>query len=113
MTHLILNLPQGTIGFDFTLEAAKALRADFDLLMQQLKIAANAAGAPSTTKLKNLEYHNQGTVFLEVFCNPNLYPSPFAAKVLITVKHPEFRLSTEAEFCQVSEDLDQYLTALA
>jgi hypothetical protein len=113
MTHLMLNLPQGTVGFDFTQAAARDLRSACDRLMQQLKVAAAAGGPSATTKHQNLEYRHQGnTVFLEVFCNPNLYPSPFAAKVLITIKHPEFRLSTEAEFCQLSEDLDQYLAAL-
>lgn len=48
-------------------------------------------------------------MFLEIFCNPNIWPSPFAAKVLITVRDASIRLTTEAELTRVIEDLNQYL----
>ncbi len=111
MAHLMLNLPNGSVGFDFNLAAAEDLRSHLTALMDQLKVVASAGGTKVSPQ-KNLDYHNQGSVFFEIFCNPNLYPSPFAAKVLITIKHPEFRLSTEADFSQIIEDVDQYLAAM-
>jgi hypothetical protein len=48
-------------------------------------------------------------VFLEVFCNPNIYPSPFSAKVLLTVRDDRLRLTTEAELTRVIEDLERYI----
>jgi hypothetical protein len=56
-----------------------------------------------------MEYRYTGEVFLEVFCNPNIYPSPFAAKVLLTVRDDRIRLTTEAELPRLLEDLGQYL----
>jgi hypothetical protein len=56
-----------------------------------------------------LEYRHTGDVFLEVFCNPNIWSSPFAAKLLITLRDDRIRLTTEAELTRISEDLAQYL----
>jgi hypothetical protein len=44
-----------------------------------------------------------------VFCNPNIYASPFAAKVLVTVKSDRLRIATEAELTRMIEDLNTYL----
>jgi hypothetical protein len=56
-----------------------------------------------------MEYRFSGDVFLEVFCNPNIWPSPFAAKVLITLRDERIRLTTEAELTRLIEDVNQYL----
>ena len=45
-----------------------------------------------------------GEVLLEIFCNPNIWPTPFAAKVLVTVRDTSIRLTTEAELTRVIED---------
>jgi hypothetical protein len=56
-----------------------------------------------------MEYQYTGDVFLEVFCNPNIWPSPFAAKVLITVRDERIKLTTEAELTRMMDDVNQYL----
>ena len=56
-----------------------------------------------------MEYQFSGDVFLEVFCNPNIWPSPFTAKVLITLRDERIRLTTEAELTRLIEDVHQYL----
>ncbi len=110
MTQLTLNLVQGAVRFNFSPEAAKALKLEIDKLMQQLKrVAANAGSGGRPQPEKPLEYQHTGEVFLEVFCNPNIYPSPFAAKVLLTVRDEKIRLTTEAELTRLIEDLGQYL----
>jgi len=111
MTQLTFNLIQGSIGFDFTPEAAKNLKQEILQLIQTLKIVATsrtgATGKP--TPQQPMEYRYSGDVFLEVFCNPNIYPSPHAAKVLLTVKDDRIRITSEAELTRLLEDLDRYL----
>ncbi len=111
MTHLTLNLIQGSVVFSFSPESAKNLKQEIQQLMQSLKtIAINTnSGSNRPAPQKAMEYRYTGEVFLEVFCNPNIYPSPFAAKVLLTLRDDKIRITTEAELTQLIEDLDQYL----
>ncbi|MEA5534031.1 hypothetical protein [Crocosphaera sp. XPORK-15E] len=114
MAQLTLNLVQGSITFNFSTDSAKALKLEIDQLMQCLKtVAANAASGGRPQPQKSMEYRQAGEVFLEVFCNPNIYPSPFAAKVLLTVRDERIRLTTEAELTRLIEDLGQYLEQVA
>ncbi len=110
MTQLTLNLVQGSVRFNFSAEAAMSLKSEIAQLMQRLKtVAANAGSGGRPQPEKPMEYRYTGEVFLEVFCNPNIYPSPFAAKVLLTVRDDKIRLTTEAELTRIIEDLGQYL----
>lgn len=110
MASLTLNLLQGSVSFRYTPEAAQSLKQEIDQLMQSLKtIAATVAKGERAQKQPTMEYFYTGEIFLEVFCNPNIYPSPFAAKVLLTVRDDRIRLTTEAELPRLLEDLGQYL----
>ncbi len=114
MAQLTLNLVQGAVTFSFNPEAASALKSEIDQLMQRLKIiAANASSSSRPQPQKSMEYRHAGEVLIEVFCNPNIYPSPFAAKVLLTVRDDRIRLTTEAELTRFVEDLNQYLEQVA
>lgn len=108
-SHLTLNLDAGSVSFSFSPQAAKELQTAIAQLMQSLK--ANAAKIPGgkASPQKSLEYQHTGEVFLEIFCNPNIWATPFAAKVLITLRDQSIRLTTEAELTRVIEDLNQYL----
>lgn len=112
-TQLTLNLLQGSVSFRFTPEAAQKLQVNIAELMQKLKAVAaqstpgGKGGKPSPQK--PMEYQYTGDVFLEIFCNPNIYPSPFAAKVLITLRDDRIRLSSEAELTRIIEDINQYI----
>jgi hypothetical protein len=109
-TPLTLNLLQGSVSFRFSPEAAIALRGEIEQLLGQLKaIAGKVSQGGRPEKQDNLEYCHSGQVFLEVFCNPNIYPSPHAAKVLLTVRDDRIRLTTEAELPRLIEDLGEYL----
>lgn len=108
---LTLNLADGSISFSFSPQAAQELKAAIDQLMVSLKSVA-AQSTPGSGKLipqPPLEYRYTGEVFLEVFCNPNIWPSPFAAKVLLTIRNMGIRLTTEAELTRMIEDINQYL----
>lgn len=111
MSQLTLNLTQGAVTFKFTLDSAKALKVEIQQLMQTLKAIAaqRAAGEKKPSPQPNMEYRYAGDVFLEVFCNPNIYASPFTTKVLITVRDERLRLTTEADLTQIIEDLNSYL----
>ncbi|MEL6495291.1 MAG: hypothetical protein AAFQ41_09230 [Cyanobacteria bacterium J06623_7] len=111
MSQLTLNLIQGAVSFSFSEEAARQLQAEISQLMQSLKaIASTAAGGGNRpSKQESMEYRHTGDVFLEIFCNPNIYPSPFAAKILITLRDERIRLTTEAELTQLIEDLNLFL----
>jgi hypothetical protein len=110
--QLKLNLVEGTVAVRFTADAARNLKAALDELMVRLKTASAAVAAGSAGKAnpqKPMEYQYTGDIFLEIFCNPNIWPSPFAAKVLITVRDDRIRLTTEAELTRIIDDVSQYL----
>ncbi|MGB6299366.1 MAG: hypothetical protein WBF90_24740 [Rivularia sp. (in: cyanobacteria)] len=109
--HLTLNLVEGSVSFSFSPAAATELKAAIDELMQKLKAVAakTASGGGKPSPQSPMEYRYTGEVFLEIFCNPNIWPSPFAAKVLLTVRDATIRLTTEAELTRVVEDINQYL----
>lgn len=109
-TPLTLNLADGSISFSFSPAAARELKAAIDQLMLNLKaIAAKPTSGSKVNPQPPLEYRYTGEVFLEVFCNPNIWPTPFAAKVLLTVRNVGVRLTTEAELTHMIEDINQYL----
>jgi hypothetical protein len=108
-SQLRLNLSEGSVIFNFTPSAARDLQTAIRALMNNLKAAStqNPGGKPHPQA--PMEYRYTGDVFLEVFCNPNIWSSPFAAKVLITLRDDRIRLSTEAELTRLNEDISQYL----
>lgn len=109
-SKLTLNLVEGAVSFSYTPEAARELQAAIATLMASLKTtAAKATPGGRATPQKPMEYQYTGEVFLEIFCNPNIWPSPFAAKVLITLRDDRIRLTTEAELSRLVEDVNQYL----
>ncbi|RCJ21744.1 hypothetical protein A6S26_23530 [Nostoc sp. ATCC 43529] len=110
-TPLTLNLVEGSVSFSFSPQAARELKAAIDQLMERLKAVAAkpTPGAGKAAPQPPLEYRYTGEVFLEVFCNPNIWPSPFAAKVLLTVRNINIRITTEAELTRIIDDINQYL----
>lgn len=108
--QLRLNLVEGSVSFSFTPQAARDLQAAIAQLMERLKAAtAQTTSGGKVSPQKSMEYQYTGDVFLEIFCNPNIWPTPFAAKVLITLRDDRIRLTTEAELTRIVEDINQYL----
>ncbi|QLL29720.1 hypothetical protein D3A95_01915 [Thermosynechococcus sichuanensis E542] len=105
-----VNLAEGSVSFCFPSAAAEALRQEIQALMERMRAIANAknTGTPLPSQAA-MEYQHVGEVFLEVFCNPNIWPNPYAAKVLLTVRDERIRLTTEAELNRLVEDLNQFL----
>ena len=104
------NLVEGSISVSFSPQVAQELKAAIDELLKSLKVVASKT--PGTGKVSpqpSLEYRYTGDVFIEIFCNPNIWTTPFAAKVLLTIRNMGIRLTTEAELTRVIEDINQYL----
>lgn len=109
-SQLRLNLVEGSVAFSFTPDAARELKAAIASLMDSLKaVASHSSSGGKPNPQRSMEYRYTGEVFLEIFCNPNIWPSPFAAKVLVTVRDDRIRLNTEAELTRLIEDLNEYL----
>jgi len=109
-SQLTLNLGEGSVSFRFTPQSAKDLQAFLARLLDSLKVtAAKTSPGARTSPQKPMEYQHTGDIFLEIFCNPNIWPSPFAAKVLITLRDDRIRLTTETELSRLVEDVNQYL----
>ena len=108
-SQITLNLLQGSVRFNFSQTAAQDLKAELAQLVSQLKALAQPAESGKRSAAPSMEYQHTGDVFLEVFCNPNIWPSPFAAKLLITLRDDRIRLTTEAELPRILEDLSEYL----
>jgi hypothetical protein len=107
---LTLNLVEGSVSFRFTLDAARELQSCLAQLMASLKtVAAKPVPGERVAPQKVMEYQYAGDVFLEIFCNPNIWHSPFAAKALVTLRDDRIRLTTEAELNRIIEDVNQYL----
>ncbi|HEY9688773.1 MAG TPA: hypothetical protein V6D46_02185 [Coleofasciculaceae cyanobacterium] len=104
-----LNLETGSFSFRYTPEAARQLQACLQDLVERLKISASAPPGDRPAPQANVEYQHTGDVFLEVFCNPNIWPSPFAAKVLITLRDDRIRLSVETSLDRLISDVNDYL----
>jgi hypothetical protein len=110
MPPFTLNFPQGSVTFPFSADAARELKAEIALLLDSLKsIAGRVSAGGKPVPRATMEYRHAGEVSIEVFCNPNIYSGPFAAKVLLTIRDERSRLVTEAELTRVIEDLDRYL----
>ncbi len=109
--QLVLNFATGSVSFPVSITGAQELKTALDSLMARLATTAGATpgGSPQAT----MDFwHQQEDLSLEVFCNPNIWPSPHGAKVLVTLKAKPLRLSTETELPRLMEDLGQYLEAL-
>lgn len=96
---LVLNLPTGSLRVAFNPTAA----AD---LAHQLQIFKHSW--QHTPPRPELNFIYDETLYLELFCNPNVWPSPFTAQVLVTVRHPQLQVSTQMGFMQLLEDVALY-----
>jgi hypothetical protein len=114
-----INLAGGSVAIAFSPEAAQELKAQINQLLESLRLVAtqntpDASGVkPKPVRQPNMEYQHTGDVFLEIFCNPNIYATPFAAKVNITLRDDRIRLITEAQLSQLVDDVNKYIEDMA
>jgi len=102
-----LNFATGSASFSLSPEAAQQWHKALQILLERLKIRSRQQPQ------EPVEFHHSAADFsLEMFCNPNIWVGPHAAKVLVTMKTEGPRFSTEVEFSRLQEDLSQYLESL-
>ena len=99
------NLDAGVVSFDCPTETIHQLDATLDILNQRLKAVAIDPKSPQPP----VEFRYTEGMLLELFCNPNIWPSPFAAKLNMTLKTDRIRLSTELLLSQMREDISEFL----
>lgn len=108
----VLNFATGSLGFPLSAAAAQALQTDLQQLVQHLKAAGSSTKQGSPLPETNF-FHREDPWRLEAFCNPNIWSSPHAAKVLISLKGNGIRFSTEVELPRLLDDLGEYLAQIA
>jgi predicted component of type VI protein secretion system len=104
--QFVLNFATGSVSFPLSHRAAQELQATLQGLIQTLRL--RASGQLTKHPITDFPLQEDG-IRLEVFCNPNIWPTPHAAQLLVTLKTESIRLSTEADLTRVMEDLSQYL----
>jgi hypothetical protein len=107
---LVFNLASGSVSCGFTATAAQELQSKLNEIARVLK-AKPAQTDPSRkpTPHPPIEYQYTGDVFLEVFCNPNIWANVFVAKVSITLRDDRIRLSSETELTRMIEDVERFM----
>lgn len=99
---LTLHLPDGTLRVGLADQAASDLLSR----LQALHRSWQQAVPPPRPQL-DVVYADP--VRIEFFCNPNLWPHPSAAQVLVTVRHPQVQLSAQMPLPQLLADLEAWL----
>jgi hypothetical protein len=109
-SQLVFNLASGSVSCGFTPTAARELQTKLKEIVSILKAKTTQmsdGGKPNPHP--PIEYQYTGDVFLEIFCNPNIWANVFVAKVSITLRDDRIRLSSEAELTRTIEDVDRFM----
>ncbi|WP_218080275.1 hypothetical protein [Anthocerotibacter panamensis] len=106
-SFLNLHLAEVSVRVRLSVLEAEQLEALLAQLIERIKAAQANRKQPQAP----VEYRQKEPLYLEVYGNPNLWPSPFAARVLVTLKGSEIHVSGEAELTRVLEDVQQFLEA--
>jgi hypothetical protein len=109
-TFLTFQTADGSVSVAMDLVQAQALQQALDALIQSLKEVAATSGQKKTPHPAT-EYHHRGELYFELFCNPNIWPSPYAAKALVTIKSSTLKVSTEVELSRFRDDLQEFMSA--
>ncbi|MCS6782609.1 MAG: hypothetical protein RMI89_10800 [Gloeomargarita sp. SKYBB_i_bin120] len=99
---LTLHVPDGTLRVALTRDVARELLEQLQALRQSWR---QAIPPPRP----ELNFVHCDTVRLEFFCNPNVWPHPFAAQVLVTVCHPQVQVSTQIGLPQLLADVSAFV----
>lgn len=109
-TFLTFQTADGSVSVAMDLVQAQTLQQSLDSLVQHLKEVAATSGQKKTPHPAT-EHSHRGEVYFELFCNPNIWPSPYAAKALVTIKSPVLKVSTEVELSRFRDDLQEFMSA--
>jgi hypothetical protein len=109
-SQLVLNVASGSVSCGFSATAAQELQSKLNEIVGVLKTkAAQSTSGGKLTPQPPIEYQYTGDVFLEIFCNPNIWANVFVAKVSITLRDDRIRLSSETELTRMIEDVERFM----
>jgi ubiquinone/menaquinone biosynthesis C-methylase UbiE len=108
-SQLVFNLASGSVSCGFTLTAAQELQLKLNEIVRVLKAKTISGESGKPKPQPPIEYQYTGDVFLEIFCNPNIWANVFVAKVSITLRDDRIRLSSEAELTRIIEDVERFI----
>jgi hypothetical protein len=97
--RLKLHLTDATVEVPLPHSAVSALNQQLEQLLAQFGSRDKTSSQPPW------EYQYMGEVFLEVFCNPNIWANPLVAKVLLTVRDERLRCTAEMSLAQLRQDI--------
>jgi len=104
---LHLHLADISVRVRHSMSGAVLLEEHLRLLVERIKLAQANRKQPQPA----VEYRQTEPIFIEVYGNPNLWPTPYAARVLVTLKSPDMHLSGEAELPRLLEDVRAFVEA--
>ncbi len=109
---LQLDLPAGSLSLSLPPETVRDIQTALAQITEALKAVAlqtsSSERGSRPRPQRPIEYQHTGQVFLEIFCNPNIWPTPFAAKILLSVRDDRLRISSEIELVRLNECIDRY-----
>ncbi|PZV19781.1 MAG: hypothetical protein DCF21_06760 [Leptolyngbya sp.] len=73
-------------------------------------LCLGCGAAPEAARHTLMPYSDQQVPKFIPNVYPNIWPSPFAAKALVTLRDECIRVTTEAELSQLFEDVSAYLS---
>ncbi len=100
---LKLHLSDATVEVPLPYGIVSSLHQQLEQLIAQFQSADKSVRQPPW------EYQHMGEVFLEVFCNPNIWANPLVAKVLLTVRDDRLRCTAEMSLSQLRQDIQDAL----
>jgi len=115
--QLSLHVGETTISFPFKPQQAQAISSSIKSLLETFA-AKQKAERPKRWDMMEYRYKGDpdgvGVEYLEVFCNPNAYSTPFDAKLLVTLATQQgIKVTTEARLSAIKSDIDQFIEAHA
>lgn len=115
MVPLSLDMADDTrLSFRFSLDAAVELGNEINELVASFKKITKSAKEGKRVIENSLEYrYNDGSLKVDVECNPNVYPDPFTAQVYVVVDDGTIKVSSQALLTRLIDNVKAYKAALS
>jgi len=112
--NLQIELSSGSLLIQLPPEIVREMQATLATIVDRLKATTQTAhDRGQHPRQETVEYRYVGSVALEIFCNPNIWSSPHAAQVLVSVRNEGIRVTSEVSLPQLLDCIEQYLVQVA
>jgi hypothetical protein len=109
MAHspFVVHWEQGSLTLPLPASTAETLDQDLTSLLQAWQ------GSPPQPVWERIMPLIPNEITLEVFCNPNIWVAAHAARLLLTLKTTQIKVSVEVMLTQFHEDLTLFRESLS